>query len=70
MATSGNITAEEYRTAIRAVLDQGQSYTLPDGRTVTNANMEYLEQRLEAAIRREARSSFGMMRRVSLGRPE
>ncbi|UYV13755.1 MAG: hypothetical protein NCW75_05585 [Phycisphaera sp.] len=69
MAITGPITAEEYRAAIRAVLIGGQSYTLTDGTSVTQADLADLEARLEAAIRREATASSGMMRRVSLGRP-
>ena len=69
VSTGGPISAEEYRAAIRAVLHAGQSYTLPDGRTVTHANLAELQDQLDAALRREATQSRGVVRRLSLGRP-
>lgn len=70
MAASGPISIEEYRRAIRTVLVAGQSYSLSDGRTVTNANLGELQEALDAAERREASAGKGMFRRVALGRPQ
>ena len=70
MATSGPITTEELRAHIRRVVDAGQSYTLPGGRTVTNVNIDKLDEMLKSAEMAETRQKRGVFVLGSFGRPQ
>lgn len=65
-----SVTADEVDVAIRNVLRAGQSYTLSDGRTVTNANLAELRRmRNELAAEEESDTAGGVYHKVQFGSP-
>jgi hypothetical protein len=62
-----NTLLEQVERAIGAVLEGGQSYTLPDGRTVTRANLAELRSLRDQLSAETGASDSAAVRIVSMG---